>query len=220
MPKYLERGSTTRVYPDTDLIVRDRLEKAVYTLQRDQEGEFFLNRIADGFKQPEHLYGTAQQTADRILATYRSRPRSTGVLLSGEKGCGKTLLAKLICEQSGAPVITINEPLHGEVFNKFLHSIEQDCVVLFDEFEKVYEDHKDQNAMLTVLDGVFQSRKLFILTCNEAYKINTHMINRPGRLFYSLKYTSQCHPPRPRGRVGGAGQRGAQGHLAGDGATR
>jgi hypothetical protein len=65
--------------------------------------------------------------------------------------------------------------------------IEQPTVILFDEFEKVY-DKEDQERMLTLLDGVYPSKKLFVLTCNDKWRVDTHMRNRPGRIFYSLDF--------------------------------
>jgi hypothetical protein len=118
------------------------------------------------------------------------RTSSTGVLLSGEKGSGKTLLAKSLALKGGEqdiPTIVINAPWHGDVFNKLVQDITQPCIILFDEFEKVYNE-EEQNSMLTLLDGVYPSKKLFILTCNDKWRINQHMRNRPGRIFYSLEF--------------------------------
>jgi hypothetical protein len=42
--------------------------------------------------------------------------------------------------------------------------------------------------MLTLLDGVFPSKKLFILTCNDKWRIDKHMRNRPGCIFYMLDF--------------------------------
>jgi hypothetical protein len=111
-------------------------------------------------------------------------------MLTGEKGSGKTLLAKLLAvtaAETGVPTIVINEPWCGEGFNAFMQMIEQPTVILFDEFEKVY-DKEDQEKMLTLLDGVYPSKKLFILTCNDKWRIDNHMRNRPGRIFYSLDF--------------------------------
>jgi hypothetical protein len=111
-------------------------------------------------------------------------------MLTGEKGSGKTLLAKLLAvtaAEAGVPTIVINEPWCGEGFNSFMQMIEQPTVILFDEFEKVY-DKDDQEKMLTLLDGVYPSKKLFILTCNDKWRVDSHMRNRPGRIFYSLDF--------------------------------
>jgi hypothetical protein len=59
--------------------------------------------------------------------------------------------------------------------------------VLFDEFEKVY-DREQQELILTLLDGVFPSKKLFLLTCNDKWRVDYHMRNRPGRIFYLLDF--------------------------------
>jgi hypothetical protein len=61
-------------------------------------------------------------------------------------------------------------------------------VIIFDEFEKVYEDHNNQEAMLTLLGGVYSTKKLFVFTSNDKDSINENMLNRPGRIFYSLSF--------------------------------
>jgi hypothetical protein len=110
--------------------------------------------------------------------------------LTGEKGSGKTLLAKTIsieAAKADIPTIIINTPLVGDKFNKFIQDIDQECIVMFDEFEKIY-DSEEQETILTLLDGVFPSKKLFILTCNDKWRIDNHMRNRPGRIFYMLDF--------------------------------
>jgi hypothetical protein len=110
--------------------------------------------------------------------------------LTGEKGSGKSLLAKTLSIEAAAmdiPTIIINNAWTGDEFNKFLQDIEQPCVILFDEFEKVY-DNDHQEKALTLLDGVFPSRKLFVITCNDKWRVNEHMRNRPGRIYYMLDF--------------------------------
>jgi hypothetical protein len=87
----------------------------------------------------------------------------------------------------GVPTIVINAPWCGDKFNTLIQSIDQPCVVLFDEFEKVY-DREQQESMLTLLDGIYSSKKLFMLTCNDKWRIDSHMQNRPGRIFYFKNY--------------------------------
>lgn len=59
---------------------------------------------------------------------------------------------------------------------------------MLDEFEKTY-DRDDQESILTLLDGVFPSKKLFILTCNDKWSVDSHMRNRPGRIYYMIDFT-------------------------------
>jgi hypothetical protein len=42
--------------------------------------------------------------------------------------------------------------------------------------------------MLTLLDGVYPSKKLFLLTCNDKWRVDSHMRNRPGRIFYMIDF--------------------------------
>jgi hypothetical protein len=136
------------------------------------------------------VYGDCLKNTDRVIRTFLSRPAATGVMLTGEKGSGKTLLTKNIAielAKQGIPTIVINAPWHGDKFNSFIQTITQPCAILFDEFEKTY-DRDEQEAILTLLDGVFPSKKLFMLTTNDKYRVDFHMRNRPGRIFYMLDF--------------------------------
>jgi SpoVK/Ycf46/Vps4 family AAA+-type ATPase len=154
------------------------------------DGPLYLEMI-DSFEIKGKKYGDLNKNTDRILNTFMSRTASTGVMLAGEKGSGKSLLAKnlavVAARDFDIPCIVINAPWVGDKFNSFIQSIEQPVVILFDEFEKVY-DSDDQEKALTLLDGVFPSKKLFVLTCNDKWRIDQHMRNRPGRLFYMLDF--------------------------------
>ena len=155
----------------------------------DCAGQFYLERIED-FEIKHKIYGKATCRSDRILRTFQSRTASTGVLLSGEKGSGKTLLAKKIsidAAAKGISTLVVNTAFKGVKFNSFIQMINQPTVVLFDEFEKVYDDD-DQEHLLTLLDGVYPSQKLFLLTCNEMHRIDSNLLNRPGRIFYALTF--------------------------------
>ena len=115
-----------------------------------------------------------------------------GVILSGDKGIGKSLFAKMICEASireGYPVILVDACCPG--LARFLESIHQECVVLFDEFDKTFRsnnDNDDQAALLSLFDGTTGGKKLFIVTCNELYSLNSYIVNRPGRFHYHFRF--------------------------------
>ncbi len=178
--------------------IHEHLPPGNYVIKQSMAGLYFSKYEKD-FSITGKVYGDAGARADRIINTFLNRQGSTGVLLSGEAGTGKTMLGKLTCQklakEHGIPTIFVTEPWNGESFMNLIGSVNQPAVVFFDEFEKVYDGKNDerhgnhtQTTMLTLLDGVFTTQKLFILTCNDKYSVDKHMINRPGRLFYSFEY--------------------------------
>jgi DNA polymerase III delta prime subunit len=189
MAYFLRSGNTFRVSSKEAMDLNEQLPAGNYTIAQDMMGNFYLEQI-DDFEIPAKMYGNTLRHTDRIINTFWERPQQTGVLLNGEKGSGKTLLAKNLSTElakQGVPTIVINRDWKGDAFFKLLQDIDQPCVVLFDEFEKVY-DREDQEQILTLLDGVFGSKKLYVLTCNDKYRIDSHMRNRPGRIFYLLDF--------------------------------
>ena len=189
MSYFLKSGNTFRVSSKEAMDLHDFLPAGNYTIKADMMGNLFLEQI-ESFEIKGKRYGDLDSNTTRIISTFMSRDASTGVMLTGEKGSGKSLLAKALSIQTatmGIPTIVINQPWTGDKFNQLIQSIEQPCMVLFDEFEKVYSSD-DQESMLTLLDGVFPSKKLFVITCNDKWRVDSHMRNRPGRIFYMLDY--------------------------------
>jgi hypothetical protein len=158
------------------------LEPAVYKLNfNPQTGELYLTQVQDSFDFPYKVYGIESGFIDRAVKTYDNTKGNLGILLNGVKGTGKTVTSKQICNKLGLPVIIIHEDYDG--IPSFINSIQQNVVVMIDEFEKIYKER--DHSVLTVMDGVLDNgfRKVFLLTTNELY-INTNMLIRPGRIRY------------------------------------
>lgn len=191
MFKFVSDGVDAWKIIDIDLNqLLDKLPVATYSVGfNGLQNYFFLQKI-DDFTLPSKMYGEEIERADRILETFLDRPAGTGVVLAGEKGSGKTLCAKKVSKlglEKGIPTLVVNQAYCGEIFNQFVQSIKQPAIMIFDEFEKVY-DSKSQEAMLTLLDGTMGSKKLYMVTINDVYKIDDFMKNRPGRFFYMFRY--------------------------------
>jgi hypothetical protein len=189
MSYFLKSGKTFNVTSKEALDLHETLPADNYVVKATPQGQLYLESI-DPFEIRGKRYGDLNSNCERIFSTFQKRSASTGVMLAGEKGSGKSLLAKALCikaKEFGVPSIIINAPWKGDNFNSFLQAIEQPTIILFDEFEKVY-DKDDQEQILTLLDGVFPSKKMFILTCNDKWRVDDHMRNRPGRIYYMLDF--------------------------------
>lgn len=148
--------------------------------------------VADDLGAPGRLYGATEERAQKIVKTFLSNPsRPLGVLLSGIKGAGKTLLAKrasqILREQHGIITLLVTVPLEGPGFAHFLSHIKQPCLVFIDEMDKVYKKSQ-QEGLLTILDGAFSTHKCFIAVCNKKEKINEYLQDRTGRIRYHWHY--------------------------------
>ena len=142
----------------------------------------------------EKIYGACAEKVDKALSSYKLMARNLGVLLSGQKGIGKSLFVRLLAEkaiQENYPVITVDNAIPG--IAGFIALIDQECVVVFDEFEKTFtinEEENHQDELLSLFDGMDGGHKLFVVTCNDLNKISEYMINRPGRFHYHFALTT------------------------------
>ena len=172
-------------------VITDVLPTATYALKITPDGELYLEQIED-FSMPDRLFGSIARTAERVVNTYTDRTGVTGMLLTGEKGSGKTLLGKKVALDLKAtydmPIIVVNMPISGDSFGIFLQKLGKPVTLFFDEFEKTYNREEFQNGMLTVLDGVYPVKMMAILTANDQSKMIAPLIDRPGRVYYKIDY--------------------------------
>lgn len=190
MTHYFKTGNTINIEPSDALEVLDNLPAATYIVKKnDMTGKMYLQTTSN-FELPSKIYGNPIERVARIKNTFNTRTRSTGLLLSGDKGSGKTLLAKSLANSlisDNVPVIVVNEAWCGQAFNELIGHINQPAMVFFDEFDKVY-DKDEQQELLTLLDGTVETKKLFVLTTNSGH-VDEHLLNRPGRIYYKFNYS-------------------------------
>ena len=125
------------------------LEPGIYKVNKSSIRGLFLTKIHDSFTLPSPLYGRESSFVGKVVKTYQNTSGNLGVILNGLKGTGKTVTAKLICNELNLPVIIISEPEDNMV--DFINRIEQDAVVFIDEFEKVYDGW--DASLLPLMDG-------------------------------------------------------------------
>lgn len=143
------------------------------------------------------VYGLHAYRAEKVLKSFEAANRNFGIILSGRKGIGKSLLARMIAEESmkrDMPVIVVDTAYPG--IANFLASIQQEVTIIFDEFEKTFAPNPDGNPqveMLGLFDGIDNGKKLFVVTCNSIHNLNEFFINRPGRFHYHFEIS--CPSP-------------------------
>ena len=170
----------------------DKLPKGVYnfTVREKQNGALLGFSPVDDFKIPENIIGQDKQLT-RVISTYNRLDKQMGVLLSGISGAGKTVLAKRIameCVNKGnMSVVVVNNETVGHL-PMMMNMLNEDTVILLDEFEKMFDKVDKQNYLLTLLDGVMNHKHLFLFTCNDASKVNPYMLQRPSRIRYHFKF--------------------------------
>lgn len=94
--------------------------------------KYFLN-VAEPLTIPPKIYGDSTNRMNRIINSFKATDKNLGVLLYGESGSGKSLLAKQICvELSKEHPVIIVLPEHVEIIDKFIDNIDDRCVFFID----------------------------------------------------------------------------------------
>jgi hypothetical protein len=189
---YVKHGDCLFPTSKANLDIHETLGDGVYEVKFDKDKNSFYFQVSPEFKIPPKLYGDFSETADRILNTYGKREGTTGALLSGLKGSGKSMLAKLVSARAkaslGIPTILVGQAFSGPAFCNVIRDIPK-SVIIFDEFEKMYNDEEnEQDGLLSLFDGVFTSHSLILVTCNNEWRVSEYFKNRPGRIFYTLEF--------------------------------
>lgn len=188
--KVIQNGFRFNIY-DNSMINYDFLPPQAYQLEYSREEGIYLRKHPN-IEINEKVYGVHTEKVNKILNSFKNFKRNLGVILSGDKGIGKSLFSKMLSIEAiklGYPLIIISNYAPG--ISDFLNSIDQEVVVLFDEFDKMFpEDSQNstQNSLLSLFDGLSSGKKLFIITCNYLNKLNEFLVNRPGRFHYHIRF--------------------------------
>lgn len=169
--------------------------------------EELLNNVLEPIAHPERFKSLGLETP-------------AGVLFFGPPGCGKTLLAKAVANQSGANFISVKGP---ELLNMYVGESESrvrqvfararsstPCVIFFDELDALCPkrgsgaeggngvSERVVNQLLTELDGLESRKDVYVIAATNRLELIDDAMLRPGRIG-KLLYVPL---PTPTDRVG------------------
>lgn len=130
-----------------------------------------------------------------------------GMMLYGEPGCGKTMVAKAIANEVEAHFISVKGP---ELINKYQGASEenlrklfdearemQPAIIFFDEMDAVAQRRSDAetlrtdarfvNQLLSVMDGVEDYGRICVIGATNRIELIDPALLRPGRFDYQLE---------------------------------
>lgn len=168
------------------------LESGVtYNLKYDDwEGIMFLE-LANNISLPSNYFysDTDKNFVDKVLNYFNTTVKNTtGVMLKGLKGSGKSMLAKKIAIESNLPIIVVDPSFPARRLNEFFNKFSQNVVILFDELEK-NKKYWDSDKLLSFLDGISATcKKLVIFTCNNDDDVCEFIKDRCSRVRYSRTF--------------------------------
>lgn len=184
-------GDSFNVYTDA-IKTYTKLPAGTYKIMFSKMTGFYLALCEDMAAGCDKVYGNTLDRVTKTINGFKKSDRNFGVIVSGFQGTGKSLFARLLANEfvnNDLPVILANEYVPG--IADFIASIDQEAMVLFDEFDKkFYIDNSTapQDELLSLIDGVYSGKKLFVVTCNELYRVNKYFVNRPGRFHYHFVF--------------------------------
>lgn len=186
--KFLKIGKSINFKFNTDGLEYDLTPGMVYNIKVDRYTDAISLEESAGLSLPSKVYCTPrdERFMEKVINSYNlSENGFTGVMLVGLKGSGKTVMAKMIANNSGLPIINIDKNIRPYILRNLVSMLGDTSVCfLFDELDKVLEDY-DDSVLLQVLDGSDTKGKHMILfTCNDNNEISEYLIDRCSRIRY------------------------------------
>jgi len=185
----IQNGKTFSVINITD--THEKLPIGNYLVRYEELSDSYKLELQNDFSLPEKLYGNFSYV-DRWKKSFESTEKNLGILLSGYKGNGKTLTAQYFCHLMKTPVIFLTKGYHGTSFESFItNPVLNGAIVFIDEYEKLYNyDEGNEDSLLSIMDGIYNTHLIFLLTVNDSRILSDKLKNRLGRIKYHKQYST------------------------------
>lgn len=197
MSEFIKLGNEIRNKPKLDGLKYSLIEGKVYDLKFNRQmGYGYLQENGD-LNIPKKLYKLPDDDRfiNRVITYFNSDKagKTTGVLLAGTKGTGKTMLSKRLALESNLPIIIVDTSYPAYRLSEFFKEFTTPCIMLFDEIEK-NEHMWETRDLLGFLDGVeTTAKKLVVMTCNETDELDDNLFDRCSRIRYYRKYEANSN---------------------------
>lgn len=195
MNEFIQNGERIRIKPkglDYELV-----PGKIYNLLFESYENYSYLKENGSLNMPEKIYETEEDTKfmERVLSFHNSKYNNgnTGVLLSGDKGTGKSMLAKRIALKSNLPIIIVDSNYPLWQITKFFKDIKTETCIILDEIEKNPRIWPSTD-LLTFLDGVQDTgKKIVLMTCNKTDDLDDNLFDRCSRIRYYRKYKANAN---------------------------
>ena len=115
----------------------------IYNIGLSMSG-WYLEKYADKFTFDYKIYGLQTEFCEHVLKTYKNTKGNFGIMLTGTKGTGKTVTAKILANYFNLPVIIVKDMGDSnQAMIEYLSGFNFDCVLFFDEFETLGKERGD-----------------------------------------------------------------------------
>lgn len=156
----------------------------------------YLEYVTDRFKVPDIPPCESHDICQVIMDDYDkgfSEGKSLGALFYGTKGTGKTVHTRMLSNMAAArdvPTIEVSEDIPPAVLRFYISM--GPCVVIFDEFGSRFSNAENdaglsvQDRYLPMFSDTELQRVLWLFTENDIGRVDSNMIERPGRCKYRV----------------------------------
>ena len=124
--KFLKIGNSINFKFNTEGLECDLTSGMVYNIKVDRYTDAISLEESSGLSLPSKVYCTQRDEhfIDKVINSYNlSESGFTGVMLAGLKGSGKTVMAKVIANKSGLPIINIDKSIRPYILRNLVEKL-------------------------------------------------------------------------------------------------
>lgn len=189
---FLKVGDKILFKPSMDGLEYELESGKVYNVKYSRFTGDISFETAKMFTLPSKIYSTEKDEAfiNKVLDKYKIIDSGVlGVMLSGLKGAGKTIMLKQIAIRSELPIVLLDREFPEYKFKSLFQGlVNTEVCFVFDEIDKSDSDF-EMCDLLQVLDGMNTvGKKLMLFACNDDKKVSEFLKDRCSRVRYWKRF--------------------------------